>query len=687
MTKQQAKKRIEQLRKEIEYHDYLYHVLDKPEISDAAWDSLKRELKVLENEFPEFVTADSPTQRVRGAPLDTFKKVNHKVRQWSLNDAFEHQEIHEWEDRIVKMLGVEIVEFTRADLNYVCELKIDGLHIALTYKQGRLATAATRGDGMIGEDVTHTVRTIQSIPLVLRLPVDIIVEGEVWLSKSEFERINEENKRNNARLFANPRNAAAGSIRQLDARITALRRLDSFMYDIVWPKEAIPATQDEELRHLQSLGFKVEKNYAYCRAIVEVEAFLKKWEEMHDSCEYLVDGVVIKVNKKEHQHTLGYTGKAPRFALAYKFPPEEATTVIEDIAVHVGRLGRLTPVAHLSPVRVAGSCVSRATLHNQSYIEKKDIRLRDTVIIRKAGDIIPEVVCVLPRMRRSHAKHFLMPPSCPVCGSTATVEKAGDSVLHYCSNKNCGARLYEQIAHFVSKGAFNIEGMGESSIRRFLDEGLIQDAADIFSLRKGDIEGLEGFGEKSAQKLLDSIESAKAVRLPRFLYALGVKHLGEQMAGKLAEFAAERIEDGEETSGLLVPSKLITVLARAMGEELRSVPDFGPKVTESVFTWFGEKSNRQLLQKLESAGVRIELFHRGEKSLAGVTFVFTGSLSSLSRDRAKELVIQKGGTVSNTVSKNTDYVVRGEHPGEKYEKARRVGVKVIDEKQFMELVS
>ncbi len=677
MTKNTAKNRIEQLRREIAYHGYLYHVKDAPEISDAAWDSLKRELKEWEQKYPEFMRSDSPTQRVSGQPLPKFLKVIHKVRQWSLMDAFSFDEARDWEERNIKILQKEDVLISASDLDYICELKIDGLHIALTYENGVLKSAATRGDGVLGENVTQNIKTIWSVPLILKAQEDIVVEGEIWMPKEEFARINRENEAGGQILFANPRNAAAGSIRQLDSAITASRKLDSFIYDIVWQKrDWLIDDQKSELILLKKLGFKVESNFRHCKTLDKVFDFLKEWEKQHDTLSYLVDGVVIKVNKRRYQEILGYTGKAPRFALAYKFSPEETTTVIEDIIVQVGRLGRLTPVAHCKPVKVAGTTVSRATLHNQQRIDTLDARIGDTVIIRKAGDIIPEVVKVLPRFRRKNSSRFIIDKRCPSCGSAVRIERSGESMLHFCANKRCSARVIEAIAHFVSKRAMNIDGMGEKIIERFIDEGLIADAADIFALKKGDIAQLAGFGEKSADNLLASIARSRRVPIAKFLYALGIPHIGERMAQRLGEFARD--------SGALSLPALWKALGKISDEECISIPDFGPISGESVHEWFHDERNQKLIQRLNDFGVELKILN--DDGLSGKLFVFTGALSSLTRDEAKNMVIAKGGVVGSSISASTDYLVSGKDAGSKYDKAKKLGVKVIEEAEFVQLV-
>ncbi len=711
MTKNEAKKRIAQLKREIRRHGYFYHVKDAPEISDAAWDALKHELTEMERQYPEFITPDSPTQRVSGKPLPEFSKVTHKARQWSLSDAFSFDEVCDWEERNVKILQKTFPKITARGIDYVCELKIDGLHVALTYEKGMLKTAATRGDGVVGEDVTQNVKTVWSVPLrlfensfsviaseakqsicglnkrLLRRSaprndnsrttcVDIVAEGEIWLSKEEFARINKKQKKEGKSVFANPRNAAAGSIRQLDSNVTADRKLNAFLYDLALSRQGLPKTQDEELRLLGELGFKVEPHYELCRTLAEVRTFLAKWEQRHDRLSYLVDGVVIKVNKREYQEILGYTGKSPRFALAYKFAPEETTTVIEDIVVQVGRLGRLTPVARFKPVVVAGTTVSRATLHNQAVIDKLDARIGDTVIIRKAGDIIPEVLQTLLRLRGRNARKFVMPAHCPVCGSDVRIERSGDSIMHFCESSSCSARNREQIAHFVSRRAMNIDGLGEKIIERFIDEGLIADEADIFTLQKGDMAALTGFGEKSSDNLFSSIDSSRGAPLSKFLYALGIPHIGERMAQTFSHFARLR--------GVKTLPSLWTVMNKVSREDIMTIPDFGPKAAESVYRWFQNARNEKLIRRLYEGGVRLTAEKGG--GFSGKSFVFTGALASISRDDAKDMVISRGGVIGSSVSKDTDYAVVGLEPGGKFERAKALGIKIIDEAEFLRLV-
>lgn len=543
MNKQEAKKRIEKLRKEIDRFRYEYHVLDKPEVSDDIYDSLMRELRGLEEEHPEFKSPDSPSQRIGSKPLEKFTKVRHQHRQWSLDDAFSFEEIKAWEEKVLKMLAKQGV---KEKPDYCCEIKIDGLKIILTYKNGLFARGATRGDGVVGEDVTEQIKTIQSVPLKLTKSVDLTVVGEGWMRKNDLEIINEKRRRAGEPEFANSRNVAAGSIRQLDPKITASRKLDSYIYDIDEIEGEFPETQTKELEFLEELGFKVNKNYKLCRNLQQVEDLFKSWGPKRNHQAYGIDGIVIKINQKNLQDALGYTGKSPRWAIAYKFIPEKVTTVVEDIKVQVGRTGALTPVAHLKPVVVAGSKVSRATLHNEDEVNRLDIRIGDTVVIHKAGDVIPEVVEVLKNLRTGKEKIFHMPVRCPICGSPVKREeikigkRGEESAAHYCLNKKCFAVEREKIIHFASKKGFDIEGLGDKIVEQLMNEGLVSGPADIFELTKGDLEPMERFAEKSADNLVRAIEKSKQIGLAKFFFALGIRHVGEETANLLAQEMAKK---------------------------------------------------------------------------------------------------------------------------------------------------
>jgi len=667
MSKIEAKSRIEKLKKEINHHRYLYHVLDKQEISEAALDSLKHELYVLEQEYPEFITPDSPTQRIGGKPLDKFQKVVHQVRQWSFNDAFDQQEILDFDKRICKILS-DLKEDVSGPLDYTAELKIDGLHVVLTYEKGILKNGATRGDGKVGENVTQNLKTIESIPLKLNREVSIIVEGEVFMSKDVFDKLNKSRAEKGESLFANPRNAAAGAIRQLDPRVVKERQLGCFVYDLSRADDVeTPKTQADELELLDELGFRVNKNWKNLSKIEDVFDFWNFWYKNKEKENYWIDGIVLKLNKRKWQEIVGYTGKAPRWAIAYKFPAEQVTTIVEDIKVQIGRTGALTPVAHLKPVIVAGSKVSRATLHNQDEIERLDVRIGDTVVIQKAGDIIPEVVNVVKGLRTGEERKFKMPEKCPFCESFV-VRKEGE-VAFYCPSKNCFAVELRKLSHSVSKKAFNIEGLGPNKIKQLAEEGLISDLADIFELKKGDLEILERFGEKSADNLLESIKKARKITLARFIYSLGIRHVGEEMAIAL----------GKKFSSL-------GEIEKVKREDLELIEDIGPKVAESIFEYFRNDENLQLVRKLLDAGVEVFRDVKKSKKLEGISFVLTGSLEKYGREEAKEIIRNLGGEMHSSISKSTNYLIAGENPGSKLKKADELGVKILSEREFLEMI-
>lgn len=731
MNKQEAQERIEKLRAELDRHRYLYHVLDTPEISDEAYDSLFEELVKLEEAFPELRSPESPTERVGAEPLEKFTKVRHKVSQWSFDDVFDFNGLKKWEEKLRRMLtkqlttdDLRLTTNTGAGLQpgpqvleYDCELKIDGLKVILSYDKGILVQGATRGDGTIGEDVTHNIRTIQSIPLRLERSVDAIVVGEVWLSKKELERINTDRAEKGEPLFANTRNAAAGSIRQLDPKVTAGRRLSSFMYDIerigtseVTPSPQVletrgpeynsapavenqkgsillPKTQIEELKLLKQLGFKVNTEYRLCKGIDEVQAFYEEWTHKRHDLDYELDGIVIKVNERALQSVLGYTGKAPRWGIAYKFPAQQVTTVVEDIQVQVGRTGALTPVAHLRPVLVAGSTVSRATLHNEDEIRRLDIRIGDTVIIQKAGDVIPEVVEVVKSLRTGREREFVMPEHCPICGSSVRRESLGkkdESAAHYCTNPNCFAAEREKIIHFVSRKGFDIVGMGDKIVEQLISEGLVSDFSDIFELTKGDLEPLERFAEKSADKLAQSIERSKQIPFEKFLFALGIRHVGEETAVLLAKHLKSLVQERE----LKTFADVIEMFPGIEVETWLAVKGIGEKSAESLRSWFQDEHHLAMLRKMRDLGVELVFpveSNLEERIFEGKTFVLTGELERFTRDEAKAMIREKGGDVSSSVSKKTDYVVAGANAGSKYAKAQELGVKILSEEEFLNI--
>ncbi len=636
-----TKERAEKLRETIERHRHLYHTFDAPELSDEAYDALVRELEGLEAAYPELSTADSPTQRVGGRPLDEFKKVAHRVPQWSFNDAFSEADLRAFDERIKKLLGREP--------EYTAELKIDGLKVVLTYENGILVTAATRGDGRVGEDVTQNVRTIPSVPLKLAKPVSVVVEGEVWMPKNVFHKLNTEKKKRGEELFANPRNVAAGSMRQLDPAVTRSRRLENFAYDIATIEGIpLPDTQDGELKLLEELGFNVNPHHKVFQSIDGVIEYWKKWATKKEKEDYLIDGVVVKVNDKVGQDALGYTGKAPRFGIAFKFPAEQVTTVVEDIVLQVGRTGVLTPVAILKPVLVAGSTVSRATLHNEDEIRRKDIRIGDTVVLQKAGDVIPEVVSVVTELRTGKEKAFKFPKDLPI---------------------DLYAQQKRKLEYFVSRKVFDIDGLGKGIIDQLMDAGIIYNLDDIFNVKRGDLEGLEGFKDKSIENLLSSIEKARKVTLARFISSLSIPQVGEETGRDLALHfgSAEKF-------------------AKASLEELRAIEGVGPVVGNAIVEWFKDKENKKLFENL-LAQVQIENLQpsRSDK-LLGLSFVLTGTLENISRDEAKEKIRSLGGEVRESVSKNTDYVVVGAEAGEKLAKAQQLGVKILNEKEFLSMV-
>jgi DNA ligase (NAD+) len=616
MDKIEVKQRIGKLRKEIDRLRYAYHVLDRPDISDEVYDSLMRELKALEEKHPELKTPDSPSQRIGGKPLAKFQKVRHRVRQWSLDDAFSFEEVKAWEEKVIRFKNKDL-RIKNLSLEYACEIKIDGLKIILTYEKGLLVQAATRGDGVIGENVTEQIKTIQSIPLRLNKNIDIVAVGEAWMRKYELERINKEREKQGLPLFANSRNAAAGSIRQLDPKITASRKLDSYIYDIDYLEASPPGSQIEELELLGELGFKVNPNHKLCKNLSEVQEFFKSWEDKKNKQEYGIDGVVIKINSAELQDILGYTGKSPRWAIAYKFVPEKVTTVVLDIKVQVGRTGALTPVAHFRPVQVSGSKVSRATLHNEDEIRRLDVRIGDTVVIHKAGDVIPEVVEVLKKLRTGKEKIFHMPKTCPICGGPVVREvlearllstkkdkrsraSSRTSAAHYCLNKKCYAIEAEKIRHFVGKGGFDISGMGEKIVEHLMNEGLVSGAADIFELTEGDLEPLERFAEKSAQNLVEAIEKSKRIEFAKFLFALGIRHVGEETAILITNNPQLITHDKIRNLG-----NIIKYFTRIKVEDWIKIKGIGNKAAESIVAWFSDKENIKMLEKMKESGVEI----------------------------------------------------------------------------------
>ncbi len=663
-----VRERYEKLKTAVNRYRRLYHVYDKEEISAEALDSLKRELSLIESTHPSLIGPDSPSQRVAGTALPGFKKVRHKVAQWSFNDAFTQGDIRAFDLRVKRFLRPK---FANVKPTYVCELKIDGLKIILEYEKGVLKTAATRGDGDVGEDVTHNVKTIESVPLSLERPIDIIVEGEVWMSAKSFEDMNKARAKAGEPLFANPRNAAAGSIRQLNPSVAASRKLDAFIYDVARTSEPFPPTQSEELDYMRELGFKVNPHHACVKNIDETIDFWESWKKRGRQQSYWVDGIVVKVNERAFEEALGYTGKAPRFAIAFKFPAEQVTTVVEDILFQVGRTGVITPVAHLKPVSVAGSTVSRATLHNEDEIGRLDVRIGDTVVLQKAGDVIPEIIEVVKDLRPRRAKPFQWPTSISECGGDGRIERIPGQVAWRCVDKNSFAVIRRVFHNFVGKHALDIEGLGKKTVDLLLENGLIQHFDDIFTLTEGDVLPLEGFAEVSAKKLIESIQRSRDVDLARLLVGLSIPHIGEETALLLArEFRS------------------LDSLGRVSEEEINAIDGVGDIMAKAVHDWFLDKGNIALLARLrKQLVITAPRQARGEKLLLfGKTYVLTGTLKSLSRDEAKEKLRALGGEVSASVSRNTTAVIAGHEAGSKLGKARELGVAVLTEVEFLRMI-
>ena len=683
MNKEEIKNRIDKLKDLVNYHRYLYHVEDREEISQEALDSLKKELKDLEDTNPEFITLDSPTQRIAGQPLDKFEKVKHSTPILSLQDVFDFKELSDWNTRNEKILDKKIN-------NYFCELKLDGLTLVLTYEKGILKTAATRGNGEIGEDVTQNAKTIESIPLKLDLSKfdnQIIrngifeIRGEAVLTKKEFERINNERRLNGEELFANPRNVAAGSIRQLDSVVVANRKLQYFAFEII--TDVGQKSHKETHDILKLLGFKINENNREENTLEKAWHFLEEWKDKRKTLDYDTDGAVIVVNDMKDEEILGHIGKAERWMVAYKFPAEQKTTIIKDIIVQVGRTGILTPVAVFDPVVVAGSTISRATLHNQDEIDRLDVRIGDTVIVCKAGDVIPDVVKVLTELRPESSTKFIIPEICPVCHSNV-VRKPGNIAL-FCSNNNCYSKIFRRLEYFVSKACFNIEGLGPSIIEQLMDNGLIENEVDIFHLEQGDLEPLEKFAEKKSNNLIESINKSKKIVLSRFINSLGITHIGTESAYLLSK---EIVKNQKTKTKNQKIGDLIEFYRNKTVEELQNISNIGEKMAESVFEFFNDEENVKKLNDLESAGIELipDEIVAGNENVLNKTFVFTGTMPTLERDDAKSMVKKLGGNISESVSKKTNYVVAGESAGSKLNKANELGIKVLNEEEFLELI-
>jgi DNA ligase (NAD+) len=666
MTDAEAAQRVEYLRREIRHHERLYYVWNAPEVSDEEYDRLERELRDLEAQHPELVTPDSPTQRVGERPSEEFPTFTHRVPMLSLDNTYSEDELREFEERIFRLIGPR-------EMVYVAELKIDGLSVALHYERGRLIRGVTRGDGVRGDDVTPNVRAIKAIPLRLLgddVPVELEVRGEIFLPRSRFEAMNRERERAGEEPFANPRNAAAGTMKNLDPRIAAARGLDAYLYAVAHLKGTVLRSQWEALERLRSWGLKTNPNSRRCRGLAEVLEFCAEWRGKRDSLEYDIDGVVVKVDDFALQQELGFTSKFPRWAIAFKYPARQASTVVRAIQVHVGRTGKLTPVAGLDPVLLAGSTVSRATLHNEEEVARKDVRVGDTVLIEKGGDVIPKVVAVIVERRPAGTQPWVPPAACPVCGTPAV--KAEGEVDRRCPNVSCPAQIEEALKHFARREAMDIEGLGDALVHQLVEKGLVRDFADLYKLRLEDVIGLERMAEKSSQNLLAQIEASKNRDLRRLLFGLGIRFVGERAALLLARHF-----------------RSLEALGRARAEEIDALYEIGPVVANSVQAWFGSEANRNLVERLRKAGVRTEEAEAPPGALAfqGMQFVLTGTLEGMSRDEARATIEARGGRVTSSVSKNTSVVVVGKDAGSKYEKARGLGVKCVDEAEFRAMLS
>ena len=652
----------EKLREEIEYHNYRYYVLADPVISDEEYDKLMKRLIQLEKKYPELVTPDSPTQRVGGKVLEGFNKVKHSTPMLSLDNTYDENEIREFDEKVKRGLAGEEVE-------YVSELKIDGISIALRYENGKFKMAITRGDGTVGEDVSENVKLIRSVPLRLRKPLTLEVRGEIYMPVEEFKRINEEREEQGLAAFANPRNAAAGTIRQLDTSVVAKRNLDTFIYYLVNPHVYGIETQWEALQFLKEIGFKINPHSKLCKSIDEVIDYWKVWTEKRHKLDYWVDGVVVKINSFRQQERLGTTAKSPRWAIAFKFPAEQVRTKLLDVIFQVGRTGVITPVADLEPIQLAGTTVKRASLHNFDYIKEKDIRIGDWVFVEKAGGIIPQVVKVITKLRNGSEREIKPPEKCPVCGGPVGKLDPSEVAIR-CLNPHCPAKLKKALETFVSRDAMNIDGMGEKLIERLVDSKMVKDIADIYYLTPFDFAQLgSGIGQRTIAKLLKEIEESKKRPLEKLIAGLGIPHVGTKMAKILAE-NFESLED----------------LANASLERLMEIEGIGEEVAKSITEYFRNEKTREIIKKLKKAGVNMKSSIVKGKTLRGLKFVVTGELDRWSRKEIEEFIENLGGKVSSSVSKKTDYVVVGRNPGSKYQKAQKLGVRILNEDEFIELV-
>ncbi len=663
----EIRQKVEQLRQQLQKAGYAYYVLDNPIMEDTVYDRLYRQLQDLETEYPELITPDSPTQRVGDKPASQFTSLKHNIPLYSLENAFNQQELEKWQERWQRNLG------DVPDFSYVCELKIDGSALALTYENGILTRGVTRGDGVTGEDITQNVRTIRTIPLKLNLdnpPSVVEVRGEAFLPLEVFEKINQEREAAAESLFANPRNAAAGTLRQLDSRIVDKRKLNFFAYTLHLSDSSEINTQWESLELLQHMGFLVNPNRQVCKSLEEVEAYYQYWDEQRHNLPYMTDGVVIKLNSYSLQQQLGFTQKFPRWAIAFKYPAEEAPTIVKDIIVNVGRTGAVTPMAIMQPVQLAGTTVQRATLHNNSRVSELDIRIGDTVIIRKAGEIIPEVLRVIKELRPTQNQPYKMPSHCPECNSLL-VRPKGEAVTR-CVNSSCPAILRGSLVHWASRDALDIRGLGEKIVILLITNGLVKSLADLYSLQVEQIAALERMGEKSATNLIKAIAESKQQSYDRVLYGLGIRYVGNVNAKLLAENFPD-----------------INLLAQASVDSLAAIYGIGEEIAQSVFEWFRVPANQELVSHLHKAGLELNSTKNNNQfssNVAGKTFVITGTLPTLKRNEAKNLIEQAGGKVTNSVSKNTDYLVVGDDAGSKLEKARKLGTKELNENQLLAML-
>ncbi len=703
MNKKEIKNRIEKLRLEIDHHRYLYHVLDKQEMSEAALDSLKYELYKLEIANPEFITPNSPTQRVAGKPLDKFIKAKHSERMISLFDAFSFEDMQDWEKRNLNYLNKKKIKKIKFD--YYCELKLDGLAIAIRYEKSNLNMAITRGNGQVGEVVTQNVKTIESLPLKLRYPLSeefekqgfdkaqikkiykvlnngtLEIRGETIMTKKVFLALNKKYKKLGKPELANTRNGAAGSLRQLDSKLAAERKLDFYAYDLLGDFGL--EKQEQKFVILKMLGLKTIKHNRYCQDLQEVINFHDSWVNRKEKLDYACDGVVVKINDLNLWGELGIVGKGPRYMIAYKFPAEQVTTRILEVVWQVGRTGILTPVAHLEPVSVGGATISHATLHNMDEIERLDLRIDDTVIIERAGDVIPKIVQVVKNLRTGQEKKIFFPKKCPICN--AKVEKISSEVALRCTNKECYAVELRRLIHFASKGALDVEGLGRKVVEQLFKEGLVLDISEFYYLKKGDLLSLERFAEKSADNLIKAIDKKKELDLDKFIFSLGIMHVGEETASILSKLFFTSIKNIKNNTIEII--KLIKYFQSLSIENLEAVDDIGPIVARSILNWWQNKKNVKILKKMQAIGVKIKLEKKKKIAIfKGKTIVLTGTLEKLTRKEAKDTIRALGGKPSSSVSKNTDFVLAGSKPGSKVDKAKKLGVKIVSEEEFAEMI-